>query len=102
LKIIGIENADFKFVLDEVVKTKTSDLFNEISYLSRQFYPESIISQESHFASINGEHVYDFYNDMIQSFSNRKIAQLSGGELLHLKLSWCFVVLLNLFFRRTL
>jgi hypothetical protein len=68
--------------LIKVVKTKTSDLFNEISYLSRQFYPESI-SQESHFASINGEHVYDFYNDMIQSFSNRKIAQLSGGELLH-------------------
>jgi ABC-type multidrug transport system ATPase subunit len=52
LKIIfGIENADFKFVrIDEVVKTKTSDLFNEISYLSRQFYSESIISQESHFA----------------------------------------------------
>jgi ABC-type multidrug transport system ATPase subunit len=34
--IFGIENADFKFVrIDEVVKTKTSDLFNEISYLSQ-------------------------------------------------------------------
>jgi hypothetical protein len=48
---LRIENADFKFVrIDEVVKTKTSDLFNEISYLSRQFYSESIISQESYFA----------------------------------------------------
>jgi hypothetical protein len=42
-KIIGIENADFKFVrIDEVVKTKTSDLFNEISYLSRQFYSNQL------------------------------------------------------------
>jgi ABC-type multidrug transport system ATPase subunit len=50
LKIIFGENADFKLRIDEVVKTKTSDLFNEISYLSRQFYSESIISQESYFA----------------------------------------------------
>jgi ABC-type lipopolysaccharide export system ATPase subunit len=29
----------------------------------------------------------DFYNDeMIQSFSNRKIAQLSGGELRYLEI----------------
>jgi hypothetical protein len=28
--------------IDEVVKTKTSDLFNEISYLSRQFYPNQL------------------------------------------------------------
>jgi predicted ATPase len=37
--------------------------------------------------SINGEDVYDFYNDeMIQSFSNRKIAQLSDGELRYLEI----------------
>jgi ABC-type lipopolysaccharide export system ATPase subunit len=31
--------------------------------------------------------MYDFYNDeMIQSFSNRKIAQLSGGELRYLEI----------------
>jgi ABC-type multidrug transport system ATPase subunit len=45
LKIIfGIENADFKFSgIDEVVKTKTSDLFNEISYLSQDnFIPNQL------------------------------------------------------------
>jgi translation initiation factor RLI1 len=44
--------------------------------------------------SINGEHADDFYNDeMIQSFSNRKIAQLSGGELRYLEIVVGFVVL---------
>ena len=45
LKIIfGIENADFKFVrIDGVVKTKTSALFNEISYLSQDnFIPNQL------------------------------------------------------------
>ena len=90
LKIIfGIENADFKFVrIDEVVKTKTSDLFNEISYLSQDnFIPNQLSVKKAISLSINGEHVYDFYNDdMIQSFSNRKIAQLSGGELRYLEI----------------
>jgi ABC-type enterochelin transport system ATPase subunit len=67
------ENADFKFVrIDEVVKTKTSDLFNEISYLLKTILSESIISQESYFA-FHKWRCDDFYNDeIIQSFSNRK------------------------------
>jgi ABC-type multidrug transport system ATPase subunit len=62
LKIIfGIENADFKFVrIDEVVKTKTSDLFNEISYLSDNFIPNQLSVKKAISLSINGEHVYDF------------------------------------------
>jgi ABC-type cobalamin/Fe3+-siderophores transport system ATPase subunit len=69
--------------IDEVVKTKTSDLFNEISYLSQDnFIPNQLSVKKAISLSINGEHVDDFYNDeMIQSFSNRKIAQLSDGEL---------------------
>jgi ABC-type cobalamin/Fe3+-siderophores transport system ATPase subunit len=68
--------------IDEVVKTKTSDLFNEISYLSQDnFIPNQLSVKKAISLSINGEHVDDFYNDeMIQSFSNRKIAQLSGGN----------------------
>jgi ABC-type multidrug transport system ATPase subunit len=62
LKIIfGIENADFKFVrIDEVVKTKTSDLFNEISYLSDNFIPNQLSVKKAISLSINGEHVDDF------------------------------------------
>jgi ABC-type multidrug transport system ATPase subunit len=62
LKIIfGIENADFKFVrIDEVVKTKTSDLFNE-SYLSQDnFIPNQLSVKKAISLSINGEHADDF------------------------------------------
>jgi hypothetical protein len=57
----GIENADFKFVrIDEVVKTKTSDLFNE-SYLSQDnFIPNQLSVKKAISLSINGEHADDF------------------------------------------
>jgi ABC-type lipopolysaccharide export system ATPase subunit len=73
--------------IDEVVKTKTSDLFNEISYLSQDnFIPNQLSVKKAISLSINGEHADDFYNDeMIQSF-NKKIAQLSGGELRYLEI----------------
>jgi ABC-type multidrug transport system ATPase subunit len=90
LKIIfGIENADFKFVrIDEVVKTKTSDLFNEISYLSQDnFIPNQLSVKKAISLSINSEQAHDFYNEeMIQSISNRKISELSGGELRYLEI----------------
>jgi hypothetical protein len=57
--------------IDEVVKTKTSDLFKNKLSLSRQFYSESIIKKAISL-SINGEHADDFIMKMIQSFSNRK------------------------------
>jgi ABC-type enterochelin transport system ATPase subunit len=58
-KSSSIENADFKFVrIDEVVKTKTSDLFNEISYLSQDnFIPNQLSVKKAISLSINGEHV---------------------------------------------
>jgi ABC-type lipopolysaccharide export system ATPase subunit len=96
LKIIfGIEDADFKFVrIDGVVKTKTSDLFNEISYLSQDnFIPNQLSVKKAISLSINRGYAEDFYNDeMIQSISNRKISQLSGGELRYLEIK---VVLCN-------
>lgn len=90
LKIIfGIEAADFKFVrIDGVVKTKTSDLFNEISYLSQDnFIPSQFSVKKAISLSINSLQMEDFYNDeMIESFINRKISQLSGGELRYLEI----------------
>lgn len=90
LKIIfGIENADFKFVrIDGVVKTKTSNLFNEISYLSQDnFIPNQLSVKKAISLSINSEQAHDFYNEeMIQSISNRKISELSGGELRYLEI----------------
>ncbi|NGY36467.1 ATP-binding cassette domain-containing protein [Flavobacterium sp. XN-5] len=90
LKIIfGIEAADFKFVrIDGVVKTKTSDLFNEISYLSQDnFIPNQFSVKKAISLSINSLQMEDFYNDeMIESFINRKISQLSGGELRYLEI----------------
>jgi ABC-type multidrug transport system ATPase subunit len=90
LKIIfGIENADFKFVrIDGVVKTKSSDLFNEISYLSQDnFTPNQLSVKKAISLSINSEHAECFYNDeMIQSINNRKISELSGGELRYLEI----------------
>jgi ABC-type lipopolysaccharide export system ATPase subunit len=65
--------------IDEVVKTKTSDLFNEISYLSDNFIPNQLSVKKAISLSINGEDVDDFYNDeMIQSFSNRKRSCQTG------------------------
>jgi ABC-type multidrug transport system ATPase subunit len=90
LKIIfGIENADFKFVrIDGVVKTKTSALFNEISCLSQDnFIPNQLSVKKAISLSINSEQAHDFYNEeMIQSISNRKISELSGGELRYLEI----------------
>ncbi len=90
LKIIfGIESAEFKFVrIDGVVKTKTSDLFIEISYLSQDnFIPSEFSVKKAISLSINSLQMDEFYNDeMIQSIRNRKISQLSGGELRYLEI----------------
>jgi ABC-type multidrug transport system ATPase subunit len=61
LKIIFGENADFKFVrIDEVVKTKTSDLFNEISYLSQDNFIPNQLSVKKAISLSKNENMYDF------------------------------------------
>jgi hypothetical protein len=42
------------------LKTKTSDLFYEISYLSQDNFIPDQLSVKASSLSINGEHVYDF------------------------------------------
>jgi hypothetical protein len=91
-KIYFVENLELKMLILSSVnwrscKTKTSDLFNEISYLSQDNFIPNQLSVKSISLSINGEHVMIFImTEIIQSFSNRKIAQLSDGELRHLEI----------------
>ena len=90
LKIIfGTVTADFKFVqIDGVVKSKTSDLLNEISYLSQDnFIPNSFSVKKTIRLSILKDKLQDFYDDeMIQSILDKKIKHLSGGELRYLEI----------------
>ena len=90
LKIIfGIVAADFKFVrVDGVVKSKTSELLNEISYLPQDnFIPSSFSLKKTIQLAIAKEKLQDFYADeMIQSVLDKKIKHLSGGELRYLEI----------------
>lgn len=90
LKIIfGIVTADFKFVrVDGVVKSKISDLLNEISYLPQDnFIPNSFSIKKTIQLSIIKEKLQDFYADkIIQSMLNKKTKHLSSGELRYLEI----------------
>lgn len=90
LKIIfGIEKADFKFVrIDGVVKNKTSDLFKQISYLSQDnFIPNHLTVKKAISLTIEANKIDDFKEDeMIQSLIDKKVKQLSGGELRYLEI----------------
>ncbi len=90
LKIIfGIVTADYKFVrVDGVVKSKTSDLLNEISYLHQDnFIPNSFTIKKTIQLSITKDKLQDFYADeMIQPMLSKKIKHLSGGELRYLEI----------------
>jgi ABC-type multidrug transport system ATPase subunit len=90
LKIIfGIENADFKFVrIDGAVKSKTSDLIKEISYLSQEnFIPNHYTVTKAISLTIEKNKTEAFYQDeMIQTLREKKISHLSGGELRYLEI----------------
>jgi ABC-type multidrug transport system ATPase subunit len=90
LKIIfGIVQADFKFVrIDGNVKSKTNELFDDVSYLIQDnFIPMNFSVKKAVLLSVERSRLDDFYNDeMIQSIQNRKIAHLSGGELRYLEI----------------
>jgi ABC-type lipopolysaccharide export system ATPase subunit len=90
LKIIfGLVAADFKFVrIDGVVKSKTGDLLNQISYLPQEnFIPNLFSVKKTILLSITKNKLKEFYADeMIQSMLNKKIKHLSGGELRYLEI----------------
>lgn len=90
LKIIfGIESADFKFVrVDGSVKTKTKDLFDEISYLPQDnCIPNVFTVKKAIELSVSKEKIPVFYSDeMMETILDKKISHLSGGELRYLEI----------------
>lgn len=90
LKIIfGIESADFKFVrVDGCVKTKTKDLFDEISYLPQDnCIPNVFTEKKAIELSVSKEKIPVFYSDeMMETILDKKISHLSGGELRYLEI----------------
>jgi ABC-type multidrug transport system ATPase subunit len=90
LKIVfGTIPADFKFVrVNGIVKTKTKELMNEISYLSQDnFIPNVFSVKKAIRLSIAKERIDSFCNDeIIRTISDKKIAHLSGGELRYLEI----------------
>jgi len=90
LKIIfGIESADFKFVrIDGIVKTKTKDLLDEISYLPQDnCIPKVFSVKKAIQLSVPKEWILEFYADeIIGTMLDKKISHLSGGELRYLEI----------------
>lgn len=87
--IFGILKADFKFIrVDGVVKSKTSELFNEISYLSQDdFLPRNFSVAKVIALSIKKDKINDFYCDeTITTLKNKSIGELSSGELRYLEI----------------
>jgi len=87
--IFGLLKADFKFIrVDGVVKTKTSELFNEISYLSQDnFLPRNFSVAKVITLSIKKDKINAFYSDeTITTLKNKSIAELSSGELRYLEI----------------
>jgi ABC-type multidrug transport system ATPase subunit len=90
LKIIfGIVSAENKCIrIDGAVKNKTSEILKEISYLHQeQFIPNYFSVEKAISLSIEHLEIKQFSNDnLIQSIFNKKISQLSSGELRYLEI----------------
>lgn len=90
LKIIfGIVAADYKFLrIDGIVKSKNQELLRDICYLHQDnFIPNTFSVKKAILLSIKTEKIKLFYQDeMIQSFHNKRISHLSGGELRYLEI----------------
>lgn len=90
LKIIfGIVTADFKFVrVDGEIKLRTDDILSQISYLSQDnFIPNLFSVKKAIELSIAKDKLLEFYADyIIQKILNKKIRNLSGGELRYLEI----------------
>lgn len=96
LKIIfGIESAPNKCIrIDSVSKNNENSLSKEISYLSQeQFIPNHLSVKKAILLSVDKQKTTFFYEDeFIQSILNKRIHQLSSGELRYLEIK---IVLFN-------
>ena len=90
LKIIfGIIEAEYRFVrINGVKKDKTSDLIRDISYLGQDdFIPPRLQVKETIAMAIPKSECVAFLNDeFIAAIADKKINQLSGGELRYLEI----------------
>ena len=90
LKIIfGIVPADFKMIkVNGSVKNKTKELLKDISYLHQeQFIPNHFSVRKAIFLSLKKDKISLFEEDqMIQTLLDKKIKQLSSGELRYLEI----------------
>ena len=97
LKIIfGIVSADNKFIrIDGIIKSKTSQLLNDISYLDQDnFIPRHFSVKKAISLTVEREKLQSFYEDeIIQSIETKNIKHLSSGELRYLEIK---LVLSNL------
>lgn len=91
LKIVfGIVPAEYKFIkIDGLVKSKTSQMLNDISYLHQEnFLPNYFTVKKAVALSIKKENQAIFFNDdLLKSIKNKRIHHLSGGELRYLEIN---------------
>lgn len=90
LKIVfGIVSAEYKFIrINGSVKSKTNQLLYDISYLPQEnFIPNTFSVKKAISLTIAKPKQPDFYDDeMIESLKDKKIKDLSGGELRYLEI----------------
>jgi ABC-type multidrug transport system ATPase subunit len=90
LKIIfGIVSAENKCIrINGVVKNKTAEVINDISYLHQEtFIPNHLSVKKAVSLSIDSLVMKEFLDDyQIQSFLYKKISHLSSGELRYLEI----------------
>jgi ABC-type lipopolysaccharide export system ATPase subunit len=93
--IYGIEETENKFIkLNETVLNTPKLIFKNISFLSQSsFIPQSFSVKKAIFLSIENSKIEEFYNDeSINLISNKKINQLSTGQLRYLEIK---IILFN-------
>jgi ABC-type lipopolysaccharide export system ATPase subunit len=90
LKIIfGILDCDNKFIrIDNSKITNKNKIFENISYLPQEnFVPNNFSVKKAIKLFIENNETGNFYDDeMISSIKNKKVSQLSGGELRYLEI----------------
>lgn len=87
--VFGIIPADFKFIrVDGTVVSKLEKGFQAISYLSQEdFIPKHFSVKKVLYLSLEKDKINDFHADeMIQTLLDKKVKDLSGGELRYLEI----------------
>lgn len=87
--VLGIVPADNKFIkIDGIVKNRTGQLLQDISYLDQDnFIPSHFSVEKAISLTVEQDKLQCFYEDeMIQSIQTKNINHLSSGELRYLEI----------------